>query len=125
MPLLGPPRPAPLAQTEKCGGRRGGATVKNNGAVAVARKKWRQFAPFPHHFRTKCCKEILENYYFFDDNKKLFCLSCRFPSLYIEFFLHYYTIILQRIRIIVGDAGFDLGPLPALPMSHHISIKNT
>ena len=41
MPLLGPPRPAPMAQTEKGGGRRGGATVKNNGAVAVARKKWR------------------------------------------------------------------------------------
>ena len=32
---------APLAQTIKGGTRRGGANVKNNCAVAVARKKWR------------------------------------------------------------------------------------
>ena len=32
---------APLARTEKGGARRGGAKVKNNGAVAVVRKKWR------------------------------------------------------------------------------------
>ena len=31
-----------------------------------------------------------------------------FP-LYPEIFLHYYTMILQRIRIIVGDAGFEPG----------------
>ena len=31
----------PLARTEKGGARRGKAKVKNNGAVAVARKKWR------------------------------------------------------------------------------------
>ena len=36
----------PLARTGKGGARRGGAKVKNNGAVAVARKKWR-------HFQTK------------------------------------------------------------------------
>ena len=32
---------APLVGTEKGGARRGGAKVKNKGAVAVARKKWR------------------------------------------------------------------------------------
>ena len=32
---------APLARTKKGGARRDGAEVKNNGAVAVARKKWR------------------------------------------------------------------------------------
>ena len=30
---------APLARTKKGGTRRGGAKIKNNGAVAVARKK--------------------------------------------------------------------------------------
>ena len=34
-----------------------------------------------------------------------FCLGSRF--LYAEIFLHYYTMILQRIRIIVRDAGFE------------------
>ena len=32
---------APLARSEKGGARRSGTKVKNNGAVAVARKKWR------------------------------------------------------------------------------------
>ena len=32
---------APLARTKKGGARRGGANVKNNSAVAVARKKCR------------------------------------------------------------------------------------
>ena len=27
----------------------------------------------------------------------------------LRFFLHYYTMILQRIRISVGDAGFEPG----------------
>ena len=43
--------------------------------------------------------------YFFKD---LFFLSGRFPSLHWDF-LHYFTMILQRIRIIVGDAGFEPG----------------
>ena len=55
----------------------------------------------------------------------LFTSGEGFP-LYPEFFLHYYTMILQRIRIVVGDAGFEPGPLPqksgALPMSHYISF---
>ena len=38
----------------------------------------------------------------------VFCLSGRLPSLH-RVFLHYYTVILQRIRIIVGDAGFEPG----------------
>ena len=41
--------------------------------------------------------------------------------------LLYYTVILQRIRIIVGEAGLEPGPLPqksgAQPMSHHIKEK--
>ena len=37
---------APLARTNKGGARRGGANVKDNGAVAVARKNWSLFAPF-------------------------------------------------------------------------------
>ena len=49
-----------------------------------------------------------------------------FPLLFPAIFLHYYTMILQRIGIIVGDAGFE--PLArksgALPMSHHISIMS-
>ena len=40
-------------------------------------------------------------------------------------FLHYNTMILQRIRIIDGDAGVEPGTSAqksgALPMSHHIS----
>ena len=32
-------------------------------------------------------------------------------------------MILQRIRIIVGDAGFEPGTSGALAMSHHISIS--
>ena len=59
-----------------------------------------------------------------------------FP-LYPEFFLLYYTIILQRIRIIVGDAGFEPGnsapevwcatdePPHLQPMSHCISPMST
>ena len=49
----------------------------------------------------------------------------RIPSL-IRDFLHFFTMILQRFSIIVGNAGFEPGTsLPqksgALPMSHHIS----
>ena len=38
----------------------------------------------------------------------LFCLRGRFPSL-PSVFLRYYTMILQRIRILVGYAGFEPG----------------
>ena len=54
----------------------------------------------------------------------LFCLRARFPSLSRDF-LHHDPMILQRIRIIVGDAGFEPGTSHlkpgALPMSDHIS----
>ena len=43
-----------LAQTKTGGTRRGGAKVKNNGAVAVARKN----GDNSRHFRTKFCIEI-------------------------------------------------------------------
>ena len=39
-----------------------------------------------------------------------FCLMGTFSSLHtLTDFLHYYTMILQRIRIIVEDAGFEPG----------------
>ena len=50
-----------------------------------------------------------------------------FFLLYPEIFLHYYTLILQRIRIIVGDAGFE--PRTSAPegwcatMSHHSDVR--
>ena len=50
-----------------------------------------------------------------------FVVGVGFP-LYTEFFLHYYTMVLQRIRIIVGDTGFEPGTSAnELPMSHLIS----
>ena len=47
--------------------------------------------------------------------------------LYTWYFLHYNTMILQRIRIIVGEAGFEpessmLYKSGAIPLSHHTSI---
>ena len=42
------------------------------------------------------------------NNWIFFCLRGWFPSL-LWYFLHYYTMILQRIRIITGDAGFKPG----------------
>ena len=67
----------------------------------------------------------------------LFFASGVGSPLYPEFFLLYYTIILQRIRIIVGDAGFEPGnsapevwcatdePPHLQPMSHCISPMST
>ena len=60
------------------------------------------------------------------NNWIFFCLRVWFPSLLWDF-LHYYTMILQRIRIITGDAGFKPGTSApeksgSLPMSHHISL---
>ena len=43
----------------------------------------------------------------------------RFPS---TLSLHYYTMFLLRIRIIVGDAGFEPRTSGALSISHHISM---
>ena len=43
-----------------------------------------------------------------------------FP-LYTEFFLYYYTMVLQRIRIIVGDAGTSAPRSLVRYKSHHIS----
>ena len=40
----------------------------------------------------------------------IFCLRGQFPSLYPQLYsVHYITMILQRIKIVVGDAGFDPG----------------
>ena len=54
-----------------------------------------------------------------------FWLRGRFPSLSWDFLLNY-TMILQRIWIIVGDAGSNPEPLPqksgVRAMSHHVSI---
>ena len=54
----------------------------------------------------------------------IFLASGGGSPLYPEF-LQYYTMILQRPRIIVGDAGFEPGTsAPEVwraPMSHHIS----
>ena len=54
----------------------------------------------------------------------IFCLMGRLSSLPWDF-LRFDTVILHCIRIIVGHAGFEHGPLPqksgALPISCHIS----
>ena len=63
--------------------------------------------------------------------KDFFAAGVCFPP-FPKFYITYYTMILQRIRIIVGDAGFKPGPLspevrrdtnepPHLLMSHYIS----
>ena len=60
----------------------------------------------------------------------LFCLMVRFLSTLRFSTLQYDTMILQRIRAIVGDAEFEprnYAPkvwYGALPMSHHISSKS-
>ena len=52
-----------------------------------------------------------------------FCLKGKFLSLPWDF-LHYDTIILQRIRIIVGDAGFEPGTLAPEVWCTKISNKH-
>ena len=79
---------------------------------------------------TEISKNLLETHVFQSQIflKIFFCLRVWFHP---EIFLHYYTMILQRIRVIVGDVGFEPGTFdpevwcatnepPHLQKSHHI-----
>ena len=68
-----------------------------------------QFVPvFSHNMSLSSLTKrpcLLSQYFFYIS---FFCLRGRFPSLPWDFLL-YFTMILQRIRIIVVDAGFEPG----------------
>ena len=71
-----------------------------------------------HRIYVERKKNICIFYFLFFIYFLFFFLRGRFP--YLPWvFLHYYTMFLQRIRIIVGDAGFEPGtgfePLIAVP----------
>ena len=86
-----------------------GPEGSRRGRLAVGWRDWALFCHFPKKW-THCCwsglflwvqlKIILL--------KSFFCLRGRFPFLPWDF-LYFITMILQRIRIIVGDAGFEPG----------------
>ena len=93
------------AQTAKAGQKRQGIVVKllqnrlarNLKAVfaaSVADLNWNRSDPIR-----------LQDFCYF---LHLFCLRGRFPALPWDF-LYYYTMVLQLIKIIVGDAGFEPG----------------